>query len=74
MWQIWDKKRDDLNFKMHPEREDILFIKIIFQDVPGSPVVKTSLSNSEGAGSISGQWTKIPHALAKKTKHKTEFL
>ena len=40
---------------MHPEKEDILFIKIIFQDIPGSPVVKTALSNSGGAGSIPGQ-------------------
>ena len=39
-------------------------------DFPGSPVVKTSPSNAEGAGSIPGQRAKIPHALWPK-KQKT---
>ena len=29
---------------------------------PGSPVVKTSPSNAGGAGSVSGQEAKTPHA------------
>ena len=35
---------------------------------PGGAVVKTSLSNAEGAGSIPGQGSKIPHALWPKKK------
>ena len=31
-------------------------------DFPGGPVVKASPSNAGGAGSISGQGAKIPHA------------
>ena len=43
------------------------------QDFPGGPVVKTSLSNAGGVGSIPGQEAKIPHTLGpKKTKQKTE--
>ena len=33
------------------------------KDIPTSPVVKTSLSSTGGAGSIPGQGPKIPHAL-----------
>ena len=33
------------------------------RDFPAGPVVKTSLSNAEGAGSIPGQGITIPHAL-----------
>ena len=36
------------------------------QDFPGGPVVKTSLSNAGGVGSIPGQEAKIPHALWQK--------
>ena len=31
-------------------------------DLPGGPVVKTSLSNADRADSIPGQGDKIPHA------------
>ena len=44
-------------------------------DVPGGPVVKTSLSNAGVPGSIPGQRAEIPHALGLKKKtpqHKTE--
>ena len=37
-------------------------------DVPGCPVVKTSLSNAGVSGSIPGQRAKIPHALGVKKK------
>ena len=43
-------------------RLPLLFFKISHRDFPGVPVVKTSLSNAGGAGSISGQEAKIPHA------------
>ena len=43
------------------------------RDFPGGPVVKASLSNAEGAGSIPAQGAGIPHASQpKKPKHKTE--
>ena len=46
-------------------------IKSRGEDFPGDPIVKTSSSNVEAAGSISGQGAKIPHALwPKKTKPK----
>ena len=45
------------------------------KDFPGSPVVKTSPSNSRGAGLIPGQEAKITHASGpKKPKHKTEAI
>ena len=51
------------------------FIKIIFRDIPGGPVVKTSPSNAGGAGSIPGRGAKIPHtSWPKETKHKTEAI
>ena len=34
-----------------------------YRDFPGSPVVKTSPSNAEGAGLILGRRAKIPHPL-----------
>jgi len=37
---------------------------------PGGLVVKTSLSNAEGAGSIPCQEAKIPHVLQQKIKEK----
>ena len=43
--------------------------KSIQWDFPGSPVVKTSLSNAGGAGSIPGQGAKIPHALGSKNQN-----
>ena len=39
------------------------------RDFPGSPVVKTSPSNAEGAGSIPGGRTKIPHASGPKIQN-----
>ena len=41
--------------------------KTALRDFPGGPVVKTSPSNAEGAGSI-------PGLTAKKPKHKTEAI
>ena len=41
-------------------------------DFPGSPVVKTSPSNTGGVCSIPGQGAKIPHA--KKANHRTETI
>ena len=40
-------------------------------DFPCGPVVKTSLSNAGGAGSIPGQGTKIPHVLGHISPHIT---
>ena len=44
------------------------------RDFPGSPVVKTSPSNTAGAGLIPGQGAKIPYGLwlKKKKQNKTE--
>ena len=43
----------------------LTFEKIISpRDFPGGPAVKTS--PSKGAGSIPGQWAKIPHVLWQK--------
>ena len=38
-------------------------------DFPGSPVVKTSLSNAGGAGTIPGQGARIPHASGPKKQN-----
>ena len=38
----------------------------MYWDFPGGPVVKTSPSNAEGAGSIPGWGAKIPHASGQK--------
>jgi len=38
-------------------------LKFIWRDFPAGPVVNTSPSNAEGAGSIPGLGTKIPYAL-----------
>ena len=44
--------------------------KSIVWDFPGGPMVKTSPCNAEGAGSVPGQGTKIPHDWrSKKLKH-----
>ena len=40
------------------------------RDFPGGPVVRTSPSNAESVGSISGQGAKTPHASRQKTKQK----
>ena len=39
------------------------------RDFPGGPVVKTSPSNADGAGSIPGQGAKIPHASQPKNQN-----
>ena len=45
------------------------------RDFPGSPVVKTPLSNAGGMGSIPGQGARIPQASGpKKPTHKTETI
>ena len=41
----------------------------IIWNFPGRPVVKTSPSNTGGAGSIPGQGAKIPHALRMKDQN-----
>ena len=43
------------------------------QDFPGSPVVKTLLSNIGYASSIPGGGAKIPHASQKKKKKKSNM-
>ena len=46
-----------------------------YGDCPRGPVVRTSLSNAGGVGSIPGQGAKILHASwPKKPKHKTEAI
>ena len=45
-------------------------IKSRGEDFPGDPIVKTSSSKVEAAGSISGQGAKIPHASWPKEKKK----
>ena len=46
-----------------------------FRDFPGGPVVKTSPSNTGGAGSIPGWGAKVSHALRPKNQeHKTEAI
>ena len=39
---------------------------------PGGPVVKTSPSKAEGAGSIPGWGSKVPHALEPKQNKQTK--
>ena len=39
------------------------------EKLPGGPVVKTSPANAGGAGSVSGQGAKIPHALKPKSQN-----
>ena len=41
--------------------------------LPGGPVVKTSPSNAEAMGSMSGWAAKIPHATGPKHKQKQYF-
>ena len=63
------------SFRMKTELDlfffSLLFIyfKINFGYFPGGPVVKTSPSNSGGAGSIPGRGAKIPHALWPKNQN-----
>ena len=52
-------------------------LKTHFGDFPGSPVVKTSPSSVEGAGSLPGEGATILHStclMAKNPKHKTEAI
>ena len=46
------------------------YIKMILGDFPGSPVVKTSLSNAGDVGLISGWGAKIPQCLTAKKQNK----
>ena len=39
------------------------------RDLPGDPVVKTSLSKAAGVGSIPRQRAKIPHASCPENQH-----
>ena len=41
----------------------------LIRDLPGSPVVKTSLSSAGGASSIPGREAKIPYALWPKNRN-----
>ena len=41
----------------------LLMSRWSLKDFPGSPMIKTSPSSAEGAGSIPGQEAKIPYAL-----------
>ena len=45
------------------------FLKDMFWDFPGCPVVKTSPSNAGGEGWIPGQGAKIPHASRPKNQN-----
>ena len=42
--------------------------KCLMRDYPGGPLIKTSPSKAGGAGSISGQRTRIPHASQPKNQ------
>ena len=47
-----------------------LFLKAVIRgDFPDGPVVRTSPSHAEGAGSIPGQGPQIPHALQSKNQN-----
>ena len=57
--------------KFHNEQN----IKVLHKDFPGGPVVGTSPSNAESAGSIPGWGNKMLHALRpKKQKIKMEAI
>ena len=43
-------------------------------DFPGSPVVKTSPSNSGSVGLIPGQEAKMPHASEAKTQNRSNIV
>ena len=63
----------NLVFKNHP----VPVVKPTYpkRDFPWQSSVRNLPSNAEGAGSIPGQGTKIPHASQpKKTKHKTDAI
>ena len=46
--------------------------KSLLWDFPGGPVVKTSLSNAGGAGSIPGRGAKIPHASPPRNQNRKQ--
>ena len=50
-----------------PEPSPLGIVRRVSRDFPGGPVVKTSLSDSEGASSIPGQGTGPPCLVAKTT-------
>ena len=45
----------------------------MFRHFPGGPVVKTSPSNTGGAGSIPGWGAKIPHASRPKNQKQKQY-
>ena len=47
-----------------------VLLKLLIQDFPGSPVVKTLPSNAGDVGSIPGQGTKVLHAMGCSKKKK----
>ena len=79
---MWENNTESNNYIIKvPEGEEKdngaerVFGKNNSLNFPGSPVVKISLSSAGGAGSISGQEAKIPHALwPKNPKHNTETI
>ena len=46
----------------------VIVLKKVQRDFPGSPVVGTSPSKAKGVSSIPGWGTKIPHELRPKTR------
>ena len=58
---------------MNPsQRENISKTKP--RDFPGSPVVKTSPSNTGGADSIPGRGAKIPHASRPRNQNRSNIV
>ena len=49
-----------------------VFKKLVTRDFPACPVVKTSSSNTGGAGLILGQEAKIPHTSGPKNQNLRE--
>ena len=48
--------------------------KKALRDFPGGPVVKTSPSNTGGAGSVPGQGAKILHASRPKNQNRSNIV
>ena len=46
-----------------------IFIRNLYRDFPGGPVVKNLPSNAGNRSSIPGQGTKIPHAMGQLSLH-----
>ena len=74
VWRFLRKLKIELPYDPAIPLLGIYLHKTIIQkdtcwDFPGSPVVKTSPCNAEGAGSIPGQGAKIPHASGPKKQN-----